>query len=100
MARNYFIRPDSASADCALTSDSNIDDQVLNAQTGGNEEDTFSIPQGSNISNYVAMSFVMPSGEIGGEDLAASSLFTIGLDVTTIGGATSVRAVFHAFDSG
>lgn len=100
MARNYFIRPDSASGDCALTTDSNIDDQLLNAQTGGNESNSHDIPQGSNIANYVAMSFVQPSGEIGGEDLPASSLFTIGLDVTVIGGNTSVRCVFHAYDSG
>lgn len=100
MARNYFIRPDSASSDCALTDDSNVDDQVLNAQTGGNETNSFDIPQGSNIQNYTAMSFVMPSGEIGGEDLPASSLFTIGLDVTVIGGSTSLRCDMQAFDSG
>ncbi len=100
MTRNYFIRPDSASSDCALTDDSNIDDQVLNAQTAGNEDNTFSIPQGSNISNYQAMSFVMPSGEIGGEDLGASSVFTVGLDVTVIGAQTSLRVILHAYDSG
>ena len=100
MTRNFFIRPDSASADCALTTDSNIEDQILNAQTGGNETNSHDIPQGSNIANYVAMSFVMPSGEIGGEDLPASSLFTAGLDITVIGGNLTVRGDFHAFDSG
>jgi len=100
MARNFFIRPDSASSDCALTTDSNIDDQVLNAQTAGNETNTHSIPQGSNINNYIAMSFVMPSGEIGGEDLPASSVFTVGLDVTVIGANTTVRCILHAYDSG
>ena len=100
MARNFFIRPDSASADCALTTDSNIEDQILNVQTGGNETNSHDIPQGSNINNYIAMSFVMPSGEIGGEDLPASSLFTAGLDITAIGGNLTVRGDFHAFDSG
>ncbi len=100
MARNFFIRPDSASADCALTTDSNIEDQILNAQTGGNETDSHDIPQGSNINNYVPFSFVQPSGAIGGEDLPASSLFTAGLDITVIGGNLTVRAEFHAFDSG
>ena len=100
MTRTFFIRPDSASSDCALTTDSNIDDQVLNAQTAGNETNSHDIPQGSNINNYVAMSFVMPSGEIGEEDLPASSLFTVGLDVTVIGGNVSVRIEVHAYDSG
>ncbi len=100
MARNYFIRPDSASADCALATDSGIDDEVLNAQTAGNETNSHDVPQGSNINNYVVMSFVMPSGEIGGEDLPAASSFSAGIDITVIGGNVSVRGEFHAYDSG
>jgi len=100
MARNFFIRPDSASADCSFTDDSGIEDEVLDAQTGGNEADTYEVPQGSNITNYQVFTFIMPSGEIGGEDLPASSLFTAVLDITVIDSQISCRAVFHAFDSG
>ncbi len=100
MARNYFIRPDSASGDCARDSGSGINDQLLNAQTAGNETNSESVAQGSNINSYVSMSFVMPSGEIGGEDLPAASSFSAGLDITAIGGNLSVRGLFHAYDSG
>ncbi len=100
MTRNFFIRPDSASSDCALASDSSIDDQVLTAQTAGNETNAETVEQGSNINNYTSMSFVMPSGQIGGEDLPASSLFTAVLDITVIGSFISCRAEFHAYDSG
>lgn len=100
MARNFFVRPDSASADCALDTDSGINDQILDAQTGGNEANSETVEQGSNISNYTSMSFVMPSGEIGGEDLPSGSLFTAVLDITAIGSFLSCQAIFHAYDSG
>lgn len=100
MARNFFIRPDSASTDCALATDSSINDQILNAQTAGNEANSETVEQGSNINNYVSMAFVMPSGEIGGEDLAAGSLFTAILDITAIGSFLSCNVVFHAYNPG
>ena len=98
MARNYFQRMDQLCADCALGNDDDVD--ALTAQTAGNETISAQVAQGANVNTNVEFSAVQVSGEIGGEDLPASSQFDAQLDITAIGGNLSVRVVFHAYDSG
>jgi len=97
MARRRFQRADQADSDCTPAPDGNK--PLLTTQDGGAQTLT-----GTSVQAQMAtmeLSFTMAAGDPGGgENLGASSLFTVSLDVTAIGANQTVTVEFHALDAG
>ena len=97
MTRQRFARADQADSDCTPASDANK--PLLSAQTGGGE--TVSATLVAQAMNVHVFSFIMAAGDPGGgEDLAASSLFTARLDVSVGDANLTFRVEFHALNVG
>lgn len=94
MARTRYQRGDQADSDCANASD--VNKPLLSTQTGGNETVSATVSVGMNAD---VIGFYMASGDPGGEDLGAGSLFRVQFDVTAMGANLTGDVQFHAFDA-
>ncbi len=96
MARTRFQRADQADSDCTPADGGNK--PLLSTQTGGNETVTFEIP--AQTMNDIIHSFTMAAGDPGGaEDLGASSLFRMQLDITVIDATITCKIAFHGVNA-
>ncbi len=96
MTRQRFARADQSDSDCTPASDGNK--PLLATQTGGGE--TVSASVVAQTMNSHIFEFSMAAGDPGGgEDLAASSLFTARLDVSVGDANLTFRVEFHALDA-
>lgn len=91
MARTRYQRD--TNSDCTNASSQNKDLEA-SAGTGQTVSATVAVGMNANV-----IGFYMNSGDPGSEDLPASSLFRIQLDVNAIGANLSVTVTFHAFNS-